>query len=57
MTDSPSCFSDTGELSLYIDNVQNGSTPSSPQCDSAGTCQEETMKSNGNTVPNSWEFS
>lgn len=49
MTDSPSCFSDTGVLSLDSDNVQNVSTPASPQHDSAWTCREETMKSNGNT--------
>jgi hypothetical protein len=49
MTDSPSCFSDTGILSLDSDNVQNVSTPTSPQYDSARTCQEETLKSNGNT--------
>lgn len=49
MTDSPSCFSDNGVLSLDSDNVQNVSTPTSPQYNSARTCQEETVKSNGNT--------
>lgn len=48
MTDSPSCFLDTGVLSLDSDNVQNVSTPTSPQYDLARTCQEETMKSNWN---------
>ncbi|XP_023701456.2 uncharacterized protein LOC111861265 isoform X3 [Cryptotermes secundus] len=49
MTDSPSCFSDNGVLSLDSDNVQNVSTSTSPQYNSARTCQEETVKSDGNT--------
>jgi hypothetical protein len=49
ITSSPSCFSDIGVLSRDSDNVQNVSTPTSPQHDSTRTCQEETTKSNGNT--------
>lgn len=48
MTSSASCFSDTGVLSRDSGNIKNVSTPTSPQHDSARTCQEETVKSNGN---------
>jgi hypothetical protein len=60
MTNSASCFSDIGVLSLDSENVQNISTPTSPQQVSAKTCQEGTSQSNGsrecrilNNIPNS----
>jgi hypothetical protein len=47
-TSSASCFSGIGVVSVNSDSVQNVNTSTSPQHDSARTCQEDAPQSNGN---------